>query len=271
MQAPILISIEGNIGSGKSTLLRELRARNPTWHFVDEPVDSWMSLKDDNGKNILEHFYTDKHRWAYTFQNTALLTRILNIRAAVEDWKATGCSGKRVFITERCVQTDANVFAKLMYNDKDMNHLEWVLYKKWYDAFENQVMLPSAYIHVDTPALICSERIGKRGRNGEEGIPMEYLERLHDVHDAWLKEPSFSTPVLRVDNVSETPTRVEDVEKFVQEILADSEAFVHEQESPTPSSTPAAEPSTEEGEKGTMSNYFSKLYRMNGLKNLFGV
>ena len=75
---PVLISIEGNIGSGKSTLLKKLRERHANWNFIDEPVESWMSLRHSNGKSLLELFYEDKHRWAYTFQNTAILTRIIN-------------------------------------------------------------------------------------------------------------------------------------------------------------------------------------------------
>jgi len=218
--APILISIEGNIGSGKSTLLRELRSRNPTWHFIDEPVDSWMSLKDDNGTNILEYFYQDKHRWAYTFQNTALLTRILNIRDSIQAWKDAGRPGKPIFITERCLQTDANVFAKLMYSDKDMTQLEWNLYNKWYSAFSNQVVEPSGYIYVDTAASVCSDRIGMRGRNGEEGIPMEYLEKLHVRHDEWMNDAAH---VMRVNNVSiKEMTPIEAVESFVERTWLES-------------------------------------------------
>lgn len=64
---PILLSIEGNIGAGKSTLLRALRAAHPEWTFIDEPLDTWTALKNETG-NLLECFYGDQDRWAYTFQ-----------------------------------------------------------------------------------------------------------------------------------------------------------------------------------------------------------
>jgi deoxyguanosine kinase len=216
MASPVLISIEGNIGSGKSTLLRKLKSRNPSWHFIDEPVDSWMAMRDDSGKSLLELFYQDKTRWAYTFQNTALLTRILNAKAAIESWKAAGRPGRPIFITERCVETDANVFAKMLRADGDMNGLEWTLYRKWFDGFANQVPEPVAYIHVDTPVTICSERINGRAREGEGGIPVKYLDELDSAHFAWLHRDGFSSPVLRVDNVSDQPTPVEAVESFVE-------------------------------------------------------
>lgn len=222
MSTPILISIEGNIGSGKSTLLRELKRRNASWHFIDEPVDSWMAMKNERGESLLELFYKDKRRWAYTFQNTALLTRILNIKAALKAWEASGRPGKPIFITERCVQTDAHIFAKLMHEDKEIDELEWDLYKKWYGAFATHVPEPTAYIHVDTPVTICSERIGYRARDGEGGIPVEYLDKLDSAHFAWLREKDFVPPVMRFDNVSSEPTTVEAVEAFVEKAWLES-------------------------------------------------
>ena len=76
---PILVSIEGNIGAGKSTLLRALREQQLDWCFIDEPLDTWTSLKNDEGVSLLELFYGDQRRWSYTFQNCALLSRFQNI------------------------------------------------------------------------------------------------------------------------------------------------------------------------------------------------
>jgi deoxyguanosine kinase len=214
---PFLVSIEGNIGSGKSTLMRELRARNPSWHFVDEPVESWMNLKNASGETLLEVFYKDKRRWAYTFQNTALLTRILALREAVAKWRANGCTGSPIFVTERCIDTDARVFAKMLGDDGDIDALEMTLYQTWFDAFKDQVPAPAAFLHVDTPVTICDERINRRARHGESGtIPIEYLDQLDSAHFRWLRDYGLKTPVLRVDNASKDQTRIEIVEEWVK-------------------------------------------------------
>jgi deoxyadenosine/deoxycytidine kinase len=63
---PIIISLDGNIGAGKSTLLAEIRNKLHDVHIVDEPVGQWTALKNAEGKNLLELFYEDKRRWAYT-------------------------------------------------------------------------------------------------------------------------------------------------------------------------------------------------------------
>ncbi len=64
---PIIISLDGNIGAGKSTLLNAIRERISEINYVDEPVGQWTVLKNTEGKNLLELFYEDKKRWAYTF------------------------------------------------------------------------------------------------------------------------------------------------------------------------------------------------------------
>ena len=216
MYSPALISIDGNIGSGKSTLLRKLRERNLDWHFIDEPVESWMALKNEGGESLLELFYKDKRRWAYTFQNTDLLTRILNMKAAIAKWQAAGRPGRPIFITERCVDTDAKVFAKIMLEEGDIDRLEWDLYRKWYDNFAWMAPSPVAYIHVDTPADICVKRIAERARDGEGGIPEDYLRKLDGAHQEWLKGSGLKVPVMRYNNYSaEGQTSVEDVEKWV--------------------------------------------------------
>ena len=81
---PILITIEGDIGAGKSTLIVKLKTAHPYWHFIDEPVGTWLVLQTEGGANLLELFYKDKSRYSYTFQNCALLIRALNIKKTID-------------------------------------------------------------------------------------------------------------------------------------------------------------------------------------------
>ena len=58
----LLLSVDGNIGSGKSTLinlLKEYFKNNPNVIVIQEPVDIWKTIKDEKGKSIIEHLYTD--------------------------------------------------------------------------------------------------------------------------------------------------------------------------------------------------------------------
>lgn len=74
------ISIEGNIGSGKSTFLKKISDLF-TIPLLFEPCDLWQNI---NGHNLLNEFYRDTKRWAYSFQLYAFLTRIESIEKMID-------------------------------------------------------------------------------------------------------------------------------------------------------------------------------------------
>ena len=78
--APKIIFVEGNIGSGKSTFLDMVSKHVEGAKVVYEPLDVWKAYTDENGKNILHHFYEDQKRYAYTFQTIAFLSRVERLR-----------------------------------------------------------------------------------------------------------------------------------------------------------------------------------------------
>lgn len=186
---PIVISIDGNVGAGKSTLLEAMASALPDYEIVVEPVGEWMHLKNGEGKSLLELFYEDKRRWAYTFQNCAILTRLRAIKAAIAGTK------KRVIITERSVLTDRFVFAEMLRDSGDIDALEWQLYMNWYDTFAAALPL-RGIIYLTTGVGTSAGRIVKRGRHGEEHIPLDYLSALDAQHQKWLANTEL--PVLRL-------------------------------------------------------------------------
>lgn len=204
MNQPIIISIEGNIGSGKSTMLKHIRETYKDWNFIDEPVDSWLSMKDEDGNSLLELFYQDKKRWSYTFQSSAYITRYTNMTQAIKRWDNTKTN---VFITERCLLTDRYVFAEMLRDDKDLNVLEWNLYTKWFDNFSSMCPV-HGLIYVNTDFNTCNERIKSRGRKGEEHIPVSYLESLETQHNKWLS--NCNLPILEITSEPSECNRIED-------------------------------------------------------------
>jgi deoxyadenosine/deoxycytidine kinase len=190
---PIVISLDGNIGAGKSTLLEALRVAMPDVEVVLEPVGLWSSLKETDGKSLLELFYEDKRRWAYTFQNFALLSRAKALADAMSRTKKT------VIITERSPLTDRFVFAEMLRSSGDLSELEWTLYLRWYDSFTKNIPV-TGIIHLGTDVLRSADYIVRRGRAGEETMSLDYLKALDLQHRIWLDETEL--PVLRV-NIAE--------------------------------------------------------------------
>jgi deoxyadenosine/deoxycytidine kinase len=220
---PILISIEGDIGAGKTTLIDKLKSAHPDWHFIDEPVGTWAQLQTAQGKNLLELFYDDKTRYSYTFQNCALLSRALNIKNTIDDWQLR-CKlnpeeeMKNIFITERCIDTDYNVFAKMLYDDGHMNLMEWDLYKMWYSFVKGQSYPLSGIVYVNTPPDICHARIHIRGRKGEDGIPLAYLQNLEVYQNTWLHSGDNPVTMMTFKNYGAEQNTLENVEHFIENL-----------------------------------------------------
>ena len=184
----IIVSIEGNIGSGKSTLLANLRSHyKESVHivFLKEPVDEWEKIKDNNGVTILEKFYGDQNKYSFAFQMMAYISRLKVLRDSLN---AIGNTNKKViFITERSLYTDKLVFAKMLFDSGKMEDVTYQIYLNWFDTFSNEFPVHKV-IYVKTDAETCYKRVGKRSRDGEENIPLSYLENCDKYHDNMLNE-----------------------------------------------------------------------------------
>lgn len=194
---PIILSLEGNIGSGKSTYLSKLKQQYPSWNFIDEPVDTWSQFKNEKGETLLEVYYNDKARWSFSFQNFVFLTRVMNMIKTIGSISSNNnTEQKLIFVTERCVESDYRIFAKMLHDDGFINQLEWDIYRQWY-AYLTTSHKIDGIIYITCPPEKCLQRIQQRNRQGENSIPLEYLEKLHNYHEEWINKTS--TPILRVD------------------------------------------------------------------------
>jgi deoxyadenosine/deoxycytidine kinase len=189
------VSIEGNIGSGKSTLLANLKTSlkdNQNVVFLKEPVEEWEKIKDANGCTMLQKFYGNQERYSFPFQMMAYISRLAAFKNAVaENPQAT------VFITERSLDTDKYVFAQMLYDDNKIEDVNFQIYRKWFDTFAQEFPV-AGLIYVNTLPEICHQRITKRSREGEDCIPLDYLQNCNNYHDYMMSVMSDS-PILTLD------------------------------------------------------------------------
>lgn len=170
--------VDGNIGAGKTTFLRILSDYLHA-HVVYEPTDKWQTIVGT--ENLLENFYRDTPRWAYTFQSYAFITRIIEQESHASQF------AQPIQILERSVFSDRYCFAKNCYELGFMTELEWKLYQDWFSwLIDNYVIRPNGFIYLRVDPIICHQRLTKRHRREESGISLDYLERLHQKHEDWL-------------------------------------------------------------------------------------
>ena len=183
-----IVSIEGNIGSGKSTLLSNLRQyyeNNSNVVFLKEPVDEWEKIKDENGETILKKFYADQEKYSFPFQMMAYVSRLKVLRDTLKTIKNDTDNKNIVIITERSLYTDKMVFAKMLYDSKKIEHVNYQIYLNWFDTFSDEFPV-NKVVYVKTSPDKCYQRIVKRSRTGEENIPLEYLTSCSIYHDNML-------------------------------------------------------------------------------------
>ncbi len=185
---PIIISIEGNIGSGKSTLLKQLvekfpdRIKNRKIFFLQEPVKEWEKIKNQEGKTIIEEFYSNQQEWGFSFQMMAYISRLKVIKDIV---KKNGSNS--IIITERSLWTDKNVFAKMLYDSNDINEINYKIYNEWFNEFVEHYPL-NGIIYVNTLPSVAYERVINRSRKGEDNIMKDYLVKCNNYHNEWINK-----------------------------------------------------------------------------------
>lgn len=222
-------SVEGNIGAGKSTFL-SLIEKNLDLDVIYEPTDKWQ--RKEKGDNLLDLFYSDTKRWAYTFQSYAFISRI---QTQLEYYKTHTDNG--VYVYERSVYCDRYCFAKNCFELGLMTELEWHIYTEWFGwLVQAYTMRPHGFIYLKADPTICHERIEMRGRTEEKSIPLSYLTALHERHEEWLiaqKEvmPFLKNiPVLIVDcnkDFENDPIRQREILRQVESFIRGIQASRH--------------------------------------------
>jgi deoxyadenosine/deoxycytidine kinase len=220
-----IVSIEGNIGSGKSTLLANLYtyyASNTNVLFLKEPVDEWAKITDEHGVTILEKFYADQTTYSFPFQMMAYISRLKILRDLL---KTVNPLNNTVIITERSLYTDKMVFAKMLYDSKKMEHINYQIYLNWFDTFSEEFPVHKV-IYVKTSPEKCYTRIETRSREGESNIPLDYLIQCDVYHNNML---NISLPecVCNEQLLLNGDNDIYENKNILDEWITEIDAFIH--------------------------------------------
>ncbi|XP_028117761.1 deoxycytidine kinase-like, partial [Camellia sinensis] len=148
--------------------------------IVLEPINKWQDVGPDHF-NILDAFYAEPQRYAYTFQNYVFVIRVMQERES---------SGgiKPLRLMERTVFSDRMVFVRAVYEANWMNEMEISIYDSWFDPVVSCLpgLIPNGFIYLRATPDTCHKRMLLRKRAEEGGVSLEYLRDLHEKHESWL-------------------------------------------------------------------------------------
>ena len=207
------IAIAGNIGVGKSSLTR-LLSQGLGWAPFFEAVDENPYLAD---------FYGDMRRWSFHSQIFFLGKRLRHHRQLVDHPTSV--------VQDRSVYEDAEIFARNLYAQGDMDARDYSSYRDLYEALTDFLPPPDLIVYLQASTDTLVQRIRRRGRAFEQDMNPAYLAQLNQLYDEWIARfdlcPVLTVPADSLDFV-ENPHHLELVIHKVQEKLQGKEVVTFE-------------------------------------------
>jgi len=197
------VAIAGNIGSGKTTLA-ELLAKHFHWTAHFEEVEENPYIDD---------FYKDMRMWSFHMQIYYLNKRFQQILQIRE--------GSKVVIQDRTIYEDAYIFAPNLHYMGLMSKRDFDSYLSLFETVEKYIQPPDLLIYLKASIPTLVNQIQKRAREFEDSLRLDYLKKLNERYDAWIKDYRNSNKskllIIEVDknNFAETP---EDLGEIIDKI-----------------------------------------------------
>ena len=156
----MFIGISGIIGAGKSTLAQNLAARL-NYKLFNEPVD-------DNP--YLEDFYSDMNRWGAMMQIHLLFRRFEQHQQIV--WNS-----EKGAVQDRTIYEDT-IFARMLHESGFIDRRDYNTYLGHFNLMKRFLVYPDILLYLRVNPETSLNRIAQRGRKAEEGITLEYMQKL---------------------------------------------------------------------------------------------
>lgn len=194
--------LEGNIGVGKTTFLTLLKnylakeqSSNNTFSFdiVTEPVNDWD--KQMYGQSLLENFYNNTPRWAYTLETFTMICRVkdhIREQNHKNPWR----------ILERSIYSGHYCFAKNCFQTGFLSSMEWEIYNQWVDfLIHKHCKPPHGFIYLKADPQTCFDRVKQRNRPSEKSLTLDYMINIDRSHDLFLVKKQDISPALKATPV----------------------------------------------------------------------
>jgi deoxyadenosine/deoxycytidine kinase len=102
-------------------------------------------------------------------------------------------------ICERSLEADRHIFAQMLSDSQMIDEVMFQVYMMLYNNTANAFTIDVA-VYLDAEPEVCLERIGKRSREGESKISVEYLANCKKYYDKWMSEmETDKKEVIRLD------------------------------------------------------------------------
>jgi deoxyadenosine/deoxycytidine kinase len=202
------IVIEGNIGAGKTSLTKMLKtdynAKAVYEQFADNP--------------FLAKFYDDPEHYSFQLELSFLADRYQQLKNEL--------SNRDVF--RSLIISDYYFSKSLIFGKNTLSGDEYALYRRIFSIIYSSLPKPDLYVylHKNTNKLI--ENIKSRGRDYEQNINAEYLQKIQDGYFEYFKHQKQFAFLIIDTNTVDFVNSTEDYEKIKELIFNNTyEAGMH--------------------------------------------
>lgn len=193
------LCVEGNIGVGKTTFTQMLA----------EDMNAKLILERFKDNPFLPKFYEDPKRYAFPTEMSFLADRHQQL---VDDIS-------QLELFSHFSIADYDLYKSLIFAKVTLQDQEFELYKKVFNIIYRELPKPDLYVYFYQSTDRLLENIKKRGRDYEQNIKADYLEKINKGYLNFIKaESRFPTKIIDVSDLDFVESR-SDYLKLVEKIF----------------------------------------------------
>lgn len=177
------LTIEGCIGAGKTSLAK----------LLSEKYNTNLILEEFENNPFLPKFYEDPDRHAFPVELYFMAERFAHLRKLQ--------SGSDIFKTHTI--SDFLFQKSIIFATQNLNKDEEKLYRMLFDIINPTLPKPDLILFLYAPVEKLLENIKKRGRDFEQHISSDYLDKIQKAYLDYLKFQTNNRIVLfHTENVN---------------------------------------------------------------------
>ncbi len=168
------IAIEGNIGAGKTSLATRIAKR----------YNGKLILEQFEENPFLAKFYENQEKYAFPLELSFLADRYQQLKRELS---------QQDLFSDFTI-SDYFLNKSLIFARKTLNDDEYQLFMTLFNIMNANLPRPDLLVHLYVKTSRLQNNIRNRGRDYEQRIPDEYLDKIQDSYFGYLKQQ----PQLRV-------------------------------------------------------------------------
>ncbi|TDU43831.1 2-amino-4-hydroxy-6-hydroxymethyldihydropteridine diphosphokinase [Gelidibacter sediminis] len=161
------IAIEGNIGAGKTSLA----------HQISNEFNAKLILERFADNPFLPKFYEEPQRYAFTLEMSFLADRYQQISDDLS----------QLDLFKDFMVSDYDIYKSLIFSKITLPEDEFRLYRKLFYLMYKDIAKPDLYVYLYQNTERLQANIKKRGRDYEQNIENNYLEKINAGYLEFLK------------------------------------------------------------------------------------